>query len=469
MESLVHNNKKRHKWMNQWIHKKCKNKHGRRVKVDDDSSDQEDPEICKKQLKIRDNIDYIQQYNDYTNTEMEIESQLNQMQISNIKYKWTCIQCTFINSKQNLFCTMCNTAYDSFVENSVGPGDITLLDFMPTIKVSKTYARNMKKQSMTLEEDNALLQIATQLSLESSYKNIQYPIYRNNNSDNINEKTFEKIIISMNNGEYGKLSIYTRNLFYKYNFLQYFILPKLKIINKNASDNYSKINVEFIVKEIALKRLNFCCNHQIKIVYVNHKDFPLLNSMKSNVLFNERRNEYNGFCDDSVIKLSGIKTLICGYLKFFKYKYVPNDVVYLIHLFCNLNPEQLLYKMDTKKNISYFKKRNAKIRITSATNDAIKILHYNRVKAVNKVYLCVKFTNKKDRYVKNMNDKKTVYSDILPILSISKRVKAFKFYGSNNYESWYYKRTRQIYPAYWSKEYAALFYQVEYEEFYGHN
>ena len=290
---------------------------------------------------------------------------------------------------------------------------------------------------------------------------------------------FDKIVVEMNNGEYGKLSDNSKRLFYRYKFLQSLVLPKLKIIDKNASDNYSKINIEFIVKDIVLKRLNDIYQHnefenKIKLIYVNHKQLPLLNNMKTNVLFNECLDQYDDFFYDSLVKFSGINALIAGYLKYGNHfhSFIPTDIVNLIHLYCNLNPEQLLYRMDANTNISYFKKRGTKINIVSNTNDAIKMLHYNRTAAMNKIYLGLLFKSKqiKRRDILdeiNINERAD-YSDILPILSISKQVAASKYYGSNNYTAWFNKRTNQYYPSYWDKEYANLFYQVEYQEYYGH-
>ena len=251
------------------------------------------------------------------------------------------------------------------------------------------------------------------------------------------------------------------------------VLPKLKFIHKNASDNYSKVKVEFIIKDMVLKRLNDVCQcnkfkDKMKLIYVNHKQLPLIHTMKSDILFNKKPDEYDDFFHDSLVKFSGINALIAGYLKCGQYfhSFIPTDIVNLIHLFCNLNPEQLLYRADSNTNISYFKKRDAKINIVSTTTDAAKMLHYNRTAATNKIYLCLLF---KDKYKDTMDTIETAnYSDILPILSISKQVKASKYYGSNNYAAWFNKRTNQYYPSYWQSEYANLFYQVEYQEYYGH-
>lgn len=403
--------------------------------------------------------------------EDDINYQLQQMQTANMKSKWSCTKCTFINGKYYTNCTICGTPYHQEKHDQEQWNDITLIDFMPTIKLSKNYAAKMQSK-----QDDALLQIATQLSLEShinaTNKRNYNEYYDKFDDDKNKQKTFEKILSEMNNEEYGHLSNYSKKLFYKYDFLQSLILPKLKIINKNASDNYSKINIEFIVKEMVIKRLNFMfdCNefktNTMKLIYVNAKNLPLLNSMKANVLFNGKTNQYHKFCNDSLVKLSGMNVLIFGYLKCGKNTFIPTDIVNLIHLFCNLNPEQLLYKMDANTNISYFKKRAAKIKIVSTTTNAMKMLHYNRTNATNKIYLCLLFNANKPK--KNILDDRVIYSDILPLLSISKQVKAFKYYGSNNYEAWFIKRSRQSYPSYWNAEYANLFYQVEYQEYYGH-
>ena len=89
--------------------KKFKNRHGNRrkthrKKVDDESEMDVANHTCYDKRKMRDSIDYIRQHNNYTLIEYDIQSQLDQMQIANIKSKWHCSSCTFINSKNDLFC-----------------------------------------------------------------------------------------------------------------------------------------------------------------------------------------------------------------------------------------------------------------------------------------------------------------------------------------------------------------------------
>eukprot|EP01084_Bolivina_argentea_P163986 285186_1 len=419
----------KNKWRNQRIDKLFKNRRSndthRKHRKSNSTNDLRYYKInaylraCKQKYLSKDSKFYQNHSENIKRHDLRIESNINALKLLNITNSWNCSQCTFLNDNKSEYCSMCGHSYFYFHQTSQTT-ELTLNDFITS--------NNILHKISNHQNDNYAVQLAVELSLEISNRNYQCSHKSNNFFINEND-----LFLRMTNKNFGLMSADTERLFYEKPHL-FILLEKLEILNIfSQAEGYCN-NVRFVLKHRFINRLKLLLtNKNSKLIYVNYKEFPLLNNKL------QHYSNYYNMHNDAVIKFASMELLLCGYFREgYNYKdiFIPDDILALLLKFFDVEPEQFLYQYDFNKSISYFKKRKCKIKYMDSVRAAAKWLQpkvvrfhgcfkntyyppWDRSKRVPvvdfnyrycKLYVCLLLNN----------DKNAFYGNILPLLCVEK-------------------------------------------------